>query len=95
MFVAPGQEPSAYNGKGIALSAVDPTAPTAVKTILNDKLSNRHDFTACLINKVMNNYERRWPPSYTDVRDILVPEISAKPVLYHDPSINPSELQFP
>ncbi len=99
MFVAPGQEPSAYNGKGTALSAVDPTIPVAIENPSNTDFSTRRDFTVFLIENVMKKYKGEWPPRYTEVQDILVEcADSAKkqrPVLYHGPGINPSELRFP
>lgn len=105
MFVSPYQKPDEYVGKGIALSAVNPTIPSAIKNPSNNDFSSRRDFTVFLVEDVVKKLsgERGQWPTYKEVLAVLVERSAAnpahngvvlEPVLYHDPSIDPAKLRF-
>ncbi len=101
MFIAPGEKPEAYEGKGIALSAVDPTIPTAIDNPSNTDFGTRCDFTVFLVEDVLKKLPEdkgEWP-TYTEVYKVLVDRIRSAGkadtlVMYHDQSIDPSKLRF-
>ena len=53
MFVPPRQPSSNYTGPGIALSAVGPEISTTIDSYFFLSLSDRRDFMALLIEKVV------------------------------------------
>ncbi len=105
MFVAPGEKPATYKGKGIALSAVDPTIPTAIENPSNTDFSTRRDFSVFLVEDVVKKLpedKAKWP-TYTEVYTVLIDRSKENPdqtgsvlmpVLYHDPSIDPSKCRL-